>query len=94
MVESARVLTGARYGVIATVDETGAPTRESVFSGFSPEEEQELFVWPGSGRLFEQLRQVPGPLRLADLAGGGEGHRGARGGQERPFDTRRAAGEV
>ena len=38
VVESARRLTGARYGVIATVDETGAPTCESVFSGFTPEE--------------------------------------------------------
>ena len=69
VVESARRLTGARYGVIATVDETGAPTRESVFSGFTPEEEQELFTWPDSGRLFEHLRHLPGPLRLADLAG-------------------------
>ena len=69
VVESARGLTGARYGVIATVDEAGAPTRESVFSGFSPEEERELFGWPDSGRLFEHLRQLPGPLRLADLSG-------------------------
>ncbi|MCY4636991.1 MAG: GAF domain-containing protein [Acidobacteria bacterium] len=69
VVESARGLTGARYGVIATVDETGAPTRESVFSGFSPEEERELFGWPDSGRLFEHLRHLPGPLRLADLSG-------------------------
>ena len=69
VVESARGLTGARFGVIATVDETGAPTRESVFSGFTPEEKQELFAWPHSGRLFGHLRQLPGPLRLADLAG-------------------------
>ena len=69
VVESARGLTGARYGVIATVDETGAPTQESVFSGFTPEEEQELFAWPDSGRLFEHLRHLPGPLRLADLSG-------------------------
>ena len=68
VVERARGLTGARYGVIATVDETGAPTRESVFSGFTPEEEQELSAWPDSGRLFEHLRHLPGPLRLADLA--------------------------
>ena len=67
VVESARKLTGARYGVIATVDEAGAP-RDFVFSGFSPEEEQELFTWPDSGRLFEHLRELPGPLRLADLA--------------------------
>ena len=69
VVDSARTLTGARYGVIATVDETGAPTRESVFSGFTPEEELELCAWPDSGRLFEHLRHLPGPLRLADLAG-------------------------
>ncbi len=69
VVDSARGLTGARYGVIATVDETGMPTRESVFSGFTPEEEQELFAWPDNGRLFEHLRHLRGPLRLGDLAG-------------------------
>ncbi|MCY3844328.1 MAG: ATP-binding protein [Acidobacteria bacterium] len=69
VVESARRLTGARYGVIATVDETGEPTREAVFSGFTPEEEQEVFAWPDSGRLYEHLRELPGPLRLADLSG-------------------------
>jgi len=69
VVESARRLTGARYGVIATVDEAGAPTRQPVFSGFTPEEEQELFTWPDSARLFEHLRELPGPLRLADLSG-------------------------
>ena len=68
VVESARELTGARYGVIATVDETGAPTHESVFSGFTPEEKQEIFGWPDNGRLFEHLRHLPGPLRLDDLA--------------------------
>ena len=69
VVASARELTGARYGVIATVDEAGVPTQESVFSGFTPEEEQELLAWPDSGRLFEHLRHLPGPLRLADLSG-------------------------
>ena len=68
VVASARALTGARYGVIATVDQTGAP-QDSVFSGFSAEEEQELAGWHGSARLFEHLRELPGPLRLADLAG-------------------------
>ena len=68
VVESARNLTGARYGVVATVDETGAPTRESVFSGFTPEEEHEAFTWPDNRRLFEHLHELPGPLRLGDLA--------------------------
>ena len=69
VVESARGLTGARFGVIATVDETGVPTRESVFSGLTPEEEQELLAWSGGGRLFDHLRHLPGPLRLTDLSG-------------------------
>ena len=68
VVESARELTGARYGVIATVDEGGTP-QDFFFSGFTPEEQQELFSWPDSGRLFEHLHELPGPLRLADLSG-------------------------
>ena len=68
VVASARSLTGARYGVIATVDEAGAP-RDFVFSGFTPGEERELAAWPDSVRLFSHLRDLPGPLRLADLSG-------------------------
>ncbi len=67
VLESARGLTAARCGVIATVDEAGAP-QDFVFSGFTPEEQQELAVWPDGGRLFQHLRELPGPLRLADLA--------------------------
>ncbi len=67
VLESARGLTAARCGVIATIDEAGAP-RDFVFSGFTPEEQQELLAWPGSGRLFQHLRELPGPLRLANLA--------------------------
>ena len=72
VVESARELTGARYGVIATVEEEEEEeegTLQDFFSGFTPEEQQELFTWPDSGRLFEHLRELPGPLRLADLSG-------------------------
>ena len=65
--ESARALTGARWGVIATVDEAGAPG-EFVFSGFAPEEQHQLYTWPDSARLFEHLRNLPGPLRLDDLS--------------------------
>ena len=68
VVESARALTGARYGVITTVDEAGAP-QDFVASGFTPEEQQELAAWPDSVRLFEHLHDLPGPLRLADLSG-------------------------
>ncbi len=66
VVESARSLTGARYGFIVTLDEAGA-TVGFVFSGLTAEEQQELLAWPGSARLFEHLRNLPGPLRLANL---------------------------
>ena len=65
--ESARALTGARWGVIAIVDEAGAPG-DFVFSGFAPEEERELYAWPESARLFEHFRSLAGPLRLDDLS--------------------------
>ena len=68
VVESARALTDARYGVIATVDEAGE-VQDFVTSGFTPEEEQQLAAWPDGPRLFEHLRDLPGPLRLADLSG-------------------------
>ena len=68
VVETACSLTGARLGVIATVDETGA-LGESFFSGFTPKEQSEVTAWPDHARLFEHLRELPGPLRLADLAG-------------------------
>ena len=67
VVESARALTGARWGVIATVDESGAPL-DFVFSGFTPEEQHALYTWPDHARLFEHLHRLPGPLRLDNLA--------------------------
>ncbi len=66
VVDSARALTGARYGLIATVDETGKPV-DFVTSGFTPEERQELASWPEGPRLFEHLRNLQTPVRLADL---------------------------
>ena len=67
VVDSARGLTGARYGIIVTVDEAGAPA-DFVFSGITPERQQDLFAWPDSIRLFEHLRELPGPLRVADFS--------------------------
>ena len=68
VVASARALTGARWGVIATVDEAGAPL-DFVFSGFTPEEQRELYAWPDSAGLFQHFRELPGPLRVDDLSG-------------------------
>ena len=66
VVESARALTGARKGVIVTLDEAGVP-QNPVFSGLTPEEEREQLAWPGNARLFEHLRTLAEPLRVADF---------------------------
>ncbi len=67
VVESARELTGARWGIIATVDESGAPL-DFVFSGFTPEEQHALHSWPDSARLFQHFRELEEPLRVDDLS--------------------------
>ena len=66
VVDSARALTGARYGVIATVDDAGE-VQDFVSSGFSPEEHDQLAEWAEGPRLFEHLRNLPGPLQVGDL---------------------------
>ena len=66
VVDSARALTGARYGVIATIDEAGRPLGH-VASGLTPEEARQMATWPDAMRLFAHLRSLDGPLRLADL---------------------------
>ena len=66
VVDSARALTGARYGIITTVDEAGSP-EDVVMSGFTPEEQQELNSWPDGPRLFAHFQALDAPLRLDDL---------------------------
>ena len=66
VVDNARALTGARYGVIVTIDETGE-VQEFVTSGFTEEEHRQFAEWSDGPRLFAHLRDLPGPLRLADL---------------------------
>ena len=66
--EGACALTGARYGVIATVDDSGQ-VQDVVSAGFTPEEDRQLAAWPDGLQLFEHLRDLPGALRLRDLPG-------------------------
>ena len=66
VVESARALTGARYGAIATIDEAGAP-QDFVTSGFTADEHRNMVEWPDGPRLFEFFRDLPGPLRIPDV---------------------------
>ena len=66
VVENARELTGARYGLIVTVDVAGR-VQEFVSSGFTPEEHRQMAEWPDGPRLFEHFRSLEGTLRLPDL---------------------------
>ena len=67
IVDSACALTNARYGTIITIDDAGAP-RDFVTSGFTAEQHSELGAWlPDGPRLFDHLRDLSAPLRLADL---------------------------
>ena len=68
VVESARALTGARSGVITTLDERGE-IQDFVTSGLPPEERRKMVEWPDGPRLFDHLRDLPTPLRVADLGG-------------------------
>ena len=66
IVESARALTGARLGVIATVDDAGRP-HDFVTAGLASGYHAELAAWADGPRLFHHFRNVPEPLRVADL---------------------------
>ena len=65
-VDSACALTGARYGLIVTVDESGT-VEESFFSGCTSEEQQSLVRWPNWPNVIELLRRRLDPGRIADL---------------------------
>ena len=64
--DSARALTGAAYGLIATVDEAGVP-RDFVTSGLTEEQHRATVAWPDGLRLFGQLRSLAAPMRLPDF---------------------------
>ena len=65
-VDAARTLTGARYGIIITLDEAGE-VRDFVTSGFTAEERLEFANWEDGPRLYEHFQGLPGTLRVADL---------------------------
>jgi len=67
VVDAARTLSAARYGLITAIDEAGE-VREFVTSGFTPEEKRRFVEWPDGPRLFAHFRDLPGPLRLVDLS--------------------------
>ena len=66
IVDSARALTGARYGLIATVDDAGEP-QDLVSAGLTPRQHAAMVAWPNGLRLFAHFRDLREPLRVPDL---------------------------
>ena len=68
VVESARALTGARYGGIATIGVSGKP-EDFVSSGYTADEHRQIVGWADGLRVFELFRNPEGTLRVSDLPG-------------------------
>ena len=66
VVESAQVLTGARFAMLVTIGEAGH-IEEFVTSGFTAEEKEEMMSWADGPQLFEHFRGLDAPLRLSNL---------------------------
>ena len=66
VLDSACSLTGARYGVITLLDESGR-IEDFVTSGLTPEERQRFVELPEGLKLFEHLSRITEPLRLRDF---------------------------
>ena len=66
VLDSACLLTGARYGVIATLDDSGQ-VEDFLASGLTPEESQQLWEMPEGASFFAYLSRIPGPLRVGDF---------------------------
>ena len=68
VLDSARSLTGARYGVVTVVDASGQ-LEDFLSSGMTTEEADRLWDLPDRMRIFEYLGSLSAPLRLPDLLG-------------------------
>ncbi len=66
VLDSARSLTGARYGVIATFDDAGQ-VQDYLSSGLIPQEEESLWAMPEGLRILESLIDISEPLVVPDL---------------------------
>ncbi len=67
VLDSARILTNARYGVLTYSDSTGE-VQDFISSGLTGEEERELWEMADGIQLFEYLNRLQEPLMIRDLA--------------------------
>ena len=68
VLDSARSLTGSRYGVITLLDDAGR-IQDFLYSGLTPEESRQFAELPNGMLFFEQLSSISEPLRLRDFHG-------------------------
>ena len=66
VMDSARSLTGARFGAITLADDAGG-LQDFLFSGMTAEDARQYQDLPDGIRFLEYLNSVPGPLRVPDL---------------------------
>ena len=66
VLDSARSLTSARYGVMTLLDDTGE-VGDFLSSGLSGEESERLWLMPEGLRVFQALTDVSEPVRVPDL---------------------------
>ena len=65
--DSARSLTGARYGVLTTLGDDGS-VEDFLSSGLTAEESELVWLMPQGERIFESLTSISEPMRIPDLA--------------------------
>ena len=68
VVDNARSLTDARYGLMALLDDAGQ-VQACITSGFTSSQSRRLWFRPERDRLFEHFTSITEPLRLRDLHG-------------------------
>ena len=66
VLDSARSLTGARYGVITLLDD-GGRIQDFLYSGLTPGETRQFTEFPDGMLFFERLSSIGEPLRLRDF---------------------------
>lgn len=67
VLDSARSLTAARYGVMTLLDDQGQ-VQDFLSSGLTAEESGRLWLMPEGIRIYEALTSITEPLRVADLS--------------------------
>ena len=67
VLDSARSLTNAHYGVMTTLDQNGR-IKDFLSSGLAPSLAQRLWEMPGGIEFFGYVNSIPEPWRVADFA--------------------------